>query len=389
MLLSRMKDGSHYKGFSVFALWVYELLLRFALLQVLLLSAGENITVSVNFPSKLCNIAINPLNGDVYVGAVNRLYQLNSNLESKYENETGPQRDNPDCYSGYNYATCKNVQNGDLGATDTSNFNQILEVDLKHGQLIACGTVYHGTCERRNLSDIRAYVEGNGISYITIGSNDPNFPMIGLVAPGPSGDDILYVGTSSTGKTATEYLSTRCRSGIYSLSTTAITGVNPFGILLLSDGQQQAAELDRSVALYYNRSYVAAFSINRYNYFLIRSVEDRLVSKIIQVCQGDPYYDSYVETRIVCETNYNLIQAGVFVQPSSYWANDLGITASDYIFLGAFLSSSSPSSSGVCVYRLTDIRSTFTTNIQQCEKGNINVSSGFSPGTPCTRSVRK
>lgn len=389
MLLSRMNDGSHTKGFSLFALWVYELVLRFALLQVLLLSAGESVTV--NFSSKLSNIAINPLNGDIYVGAVNRLYQLDSNLDNKHEAETGPQRDNPDCYSGYNYAKCISAQDQERIATDTNNFNQILEVDLKHNQLIACGTVYHGTCERRNLSDIGAYVEGSGTSYIRVGSNDANFLMVGLVAPGPSGDDILYVGTSSSGKTSSEYLQTNCRSGICSLSMTAITRVEPFGVLLTDSGDREAAELHQTVFLNYKPSYVAAFSIDNYSYFLTRLMENQLVSKIVQVCQRDQYYDSYVETRIECNTSdYSLIQAGVFVQPDSYWANELRITASDYIFLGAFSSSSSPSSSGVCVYRLKDIRSTFTTNIQQCDSGNMDFSSGFDPPKKqCTRQVRE
>src|SRR6218665_2944766 len=339
MLHSRMKDGPHSTGFSILVLWVYDLALSFALLQVLLLSAVESVPIQANFSSKLCNIAISPLNGDIYVGAVNRLYQLDSNLNNKYEARTGPQLDNPSCYNTYGGAKCAaNAElPAELDAIDTNNFNQILEVDLKHNQLIACGTVFHGACERRNLSNVNAFVEGNGTSYANVGTNDPNFPMIGLVAPGPDqlGDDILYIGTNSAGKSSAEYYLTNCRSGICSLYTRTTTGAQPFDVLLTSTNTREAAELGVGMALNYNRSYVAAFDINRYNYFSIRAMEKRLVSKIIQVCQGDPYYATYTEIRIMCNTSqigYNLIQAGVFVQPDSYWASDLRIAATDYIF---------------------------------------------------------
>lgn len=42
-------------------------------------------------------LTINPFNSDVYIGAVNRLYQLNSNLQVKHLANMGPQLDSAEC----------------------------------------------------------------------------------------------------------------------------------------------------------------------------------------------------------------------------------------------------------------------------------------------------
>lgn len=43
------------------------------------------------------HLTINPFNSDVYIGAVNRLYQLNSNLQVKHLANMGPQLDSAEC----------------------------------------------------------------------------------------------------------------------------------------------------------------------------------------------------------------------------------------------------------------------------------------------------
>lgn len=47
------------------------------------------------------HLTINPLNSDVYIGAVNRLYQLNSNLQVKHLANMGPQLDSAECPGAY------------------------------------------------------------------------------------------------------------------------------------------------------------------------------------------------------------------------------------------------------------------------------------------------
>lgn len=47
------------------------------------------------------HLTINPFNNDVYIGAVNRLYQLNSNLQVKHLANMGPQLDSAECPGVY------------------------------------------------------------------------------------------------------------------------------------------------------------------------------------------------------------------------------------------------------------------------------------------------
>lgn len=43
------------------------------------------------------HLQLNPFNNDVYIGAVNRIYQLNSNLQVKHVANMGPSLDSPEC----------------------------------------------------------------------------------------------------------------------------------------------------------------------------------------------------------------------------------------------------------------------------------------------------
>ncbi len=72
----------------------------------------------------------------VYVGGVNILYQLSSELELQVTVETGPEEDS--CPS----VDCYDV----IPKTLTDNVNKALVIDYENERLIACGTLYQGTC---------------------------------------------------------------------------------------------------------------------------------------------------------------------------------------------------------------------------------------------------
>lgn len=329
----------------------------------------ESSPISSIFQSNfsLSHLTMNNLTGAIYVGGENRLFQISENLEILNERNTGPRVDNVNCYSKYNFSsnTCAdyNDQNA-LMTTQRNNQNQILSVDVQHNQLVACGTLYHGACMSLNLTDISIQI----ISEVGgIGSNDPYTPMIGTVAQGPTGNNVLYVATASNDPTSLTYIQTQCKSGVCSLSLSSQS--KPFQVVSL--GADLSAPLT-DVGLKYNVTYVASFDINGYTYFFTRqptSVSSSTsISKIIQVCQQDKSYDSYVETQILCDRSGSLVQAGTFLLPGSLWANQLGINEGEYVFYGVF--SNSSSSSSVCFYPLKDIRKKFTENIECCYNGS-------------------
>lgn len=98
------------------------------------------------FPSDtlINNVVTDPRSGRLYVGAVNRLYQLSANLQVESRTETGPKRDNKQCTPPVTDA-CEE-------AVDTDNHNKLLLVQEATDVLVVCGSVFRGICSLRNLS---------------------------------------------------------------------------------------------------------------------------------------------------------------------------------------------------------------------------------------------
>lgn len=92
------------------------------------------------------NIVADPRTGMLYVGAVNAIYQLNSDLEVQSRAETGPKRDNRQCTPP--------VTDSCEEAKDTDNHNKLLLVHGAKDMLVVCGSIFRGICSQRNLSKV-------------------------------------------------------------------------------------------------------------------------------------------------------------------------------------------------------------------------------------------
>lgn len=92
------------------------------------------------------NVVADPRTGRLYVGAVNALYQLNSNLEEESRTETGPKRDNRQCTPPVTDA-CEE-------AVETDNHNKLLLVHDAEDKLVVCGSLFRGICSLKNLSKV-------------------------------------------------------------------------------------------------------------------------------------------------------------------------------------------------------------------------------------------
>lgn len=351
---------------------------------VIIFGKVDSIRISSSYPTgnsdpvKWRNLVIDPVTQTVYAGAVNRLFRFDKNLALIESTKTGPVLDNPDCYTELGKNPCLNANSAKFPSSLMDNFNQVLVVDQKHQQLVTCGNVYQGTCETRSLTNIslsRNYTWQLS-DYVVVASR--TYPTVAFVGPGPFGDDVLYVGTGYPGKAYTEWYLAKYLAGI---SSRNLTGPGTF--LVTEDDSLPTiygtrAILTQEAAVKYRINYVAGFSLNGFSYFLttqpepfnLSFISDVITSKLVQICQGDKYFDSYVEMRIICNSSgvdYNLIQAAAFIQPGTTLARDLGLTVNDYILLGVFSTSNQSNfGSAVCIYPLSDIRRTFTRNIQKC-----------------------
>ena len=84
------------------------------------LSSSSNLTFRPSPTTDLRRLAVDPLTGRVYVGAVNHIYQLNSNLTLVVDVSTGPVLDDKTCYT-FNrtgHPVCSRL-------TTTDNYNQV------------------------------------------------------------------------------------------------------------------------------------------------------------------------------------------------------------------------------------------------------------------------
>ncbi len=93
----------------------------------------------------LQNLVVNKESGLVYVGGVNRLFQLSPDLERQVTVETGPREDNLQCPA----SGCSD----DVATQLTDNVNKALVVDPYHNQLIVCGTLHQGMCSFNKIKN--------------------------------------------------------------------------------------------------------------------------------------------------------------------------------------------------------------------------------------------
>jgi hypothetical protein len=80
------------------------------------------------------HLAVNPNSSDIYVGGVNKIYQLDSQLQLKHLVSLGPRLDSPDCPVTGN---CPSVQK-----KLTNYYNKVLLVDAFNHRLISCGSLF-------------------------------------------------------------------------------------------------------------------------------------------------------------------------------------------------------------------------------------------------------
>lgn len=267
------------------------------------------------------HLVLAPGQGTLYVGAVNHLFQLSPELKMEAVAVTGPVIDSPDCVPFRDLAECPQAQL-------TDNVNQLLLVSSRANELVACGQVRQGVCEKRSLGDVaqvlyQAEDPGDGQF---VAANTPGVTTVGLVVSLP-GQDLLLVARGLAGKLS---------AGVPPLTVRQMAGPQPFS----SEGLGRLVVGDFSD---YNNSYVGAFSDAHFAYFVFRRrgarAQAEYRSYVARVCLGDVNLYSYVEVPLACH-GQGLIQAA-FLSPDT--------------LLGAFAAGISQAQSALCAFPLADL----------------------------------
>ncbi|XP_015793671.1 plexin-A2 [Tetranychus urticae] len=322
---------------------------------------------------KFNHLTVNDYTGQVYIGAVNRIYQLNSNLRLETSVEMGPRPDSAECPVTRN---CPGIR-----LKPTNYWNKALVIDYPKSQLISCGSLFQGVCSVHRSENISIHETPANESVV---ANNATASTVAFIAPGPSSltrMHVLYVGVSYTGNGP-------YGSDVPTVSSRSLDSSNMF--LVAATGVTTGTRLlvnslarDR-----YPISYVYGFSYQGFSYFVTFQKKTSespkpFISKLVRICQKDLHYYSYTEVPLVCksdEHDYNLAQAAYVGNPGSELAVSLGITAQDKVLFVVFAKSldkgdvynQPDTKSALCVYALSAVHRKFTQNIQHCFNGNGN-----------------
>ncbi|XP_059397387.1 plexin-B1-like isoform X4 [Carassius carassius] len=277
--------------------------------------------------------------GTVYVGARDHLFQLAGldGLRLEVDERTGPVRDSKDCLPPVTLENCPQ-------AGLVNNHNKLLLVDPYSLQLITCGSVHQGTCQKRSLANVSEvlFSAERPVDTQYVAANDPTVSTVGLVVRPQDKDPVLYVGrgyTSSHPPVSTRQLSTE---PMFSYEETAKLAV--------------AGRLSE-----YDHNFVATFARRNHVYFLFYRRDLKASSReyrtyVARVCLDDHAYYSYVEVPLMCRSgstgrNYSFLQgAQVSGEESGGSQVLMGVFS-----MGVSAANGPGEESALCVYSLNDV----------------------------------
>lgn len=269
--------------------------------------------------SRLNHLLLDTHSGHVYVGAVNVLYHLSPDLQLLSWGKTGPKLDSPDCLPPIDPTDCSQAE-----TTDNTNKLLLLEEVKERNQrnLIVCGTVLQGICEKRSLENVSQviYKTDNPVDTQYVAANDPRVSTVGVVVE-QKGDLLMLVGRGYTSKGP---------GGIPPITMRRLTSVTQHSAPAFS--HEELGKLVVGSYSEYNNHFVKAFSHNNYVYFVFsrRDVWGKREYRtyVSRLCAGDPNFYSYVEVPLSCGGGYNLAQAAVLgyhrEQPTLFVAMAMG-----------------------------------------------------------------
>lgn len=323
------------------------------------------------------HIAVDKSTGAVYAAGVNKLYQLDPDLNLLQTVETGPVDDAPDCS-----ATGCAAENR-KSMKPTNNINKVLLLDYLRARVIVCGTVRQGSCQVRDLRNITILTRNVSEP---IAANNASASTVAFIAPGPPKfpvSHVLYIGVTYSGQSA-------YRHEVPAVASRSLEDDHFFEIAVT-----EVTTSTRMLVNNYHRpsfpiTYVYGFGSGKFSYFLTRqrsgvNADAPYVSKLVRICQNDSAYYSYTEVPLKCRdsngNDYNLVQAAYVGKAGNELSSQLGIQIKDDVLFAVF-SPSDPtkgagsdyptSESALCVYSLKNIQTKFIHNIQECFRGNGN-----------------
>uniref|UniRef100_A0A673B015 Plexin A2 n=1 Tax=Sphaeramia orbicularis TaxID=375764 RepID=A0A673B015_9TELE len=334
----------------------------------------------------LNHLTVHQSTGALYVGAINRIYKLSTNLTLLVSHDTGPEYDNKACYPPLIVQPCSEP----LASTD--NVNKLLLIDYSHNRLLACGSLYQGVCKLMRLDDLFILVEPTHKKEHYLSSDNQTGTMFGVVVPSQGQDATLYIGTAVGGKQ--DYFPTISSRKLprdpessamldYELHTDFVSSL----IKIPSDTLALVPHFD----IYY----IYGFASGSFVYFMTVQPETPengmpaggspgdlfYTSRIIRLCKGDKKFHSYVSLPVGCVhrgEEYRLLQAAYLSKAGRILARSLNISAQEDVLFAVFSKGQKqyndpPDHSALCVFTIQDINTRIKERLQSCYQGEGNL----------------
>ncbi|XP_065213054.1 plexin-A4-like [Planococcus citri] len=276
---------------------------------------------------KFNHMVVYSLRDWVFIGAVNRLYQLDSNLKVVRNWTTGPEND------------CKYSWN--VFYTRTDNHNKMLLLDYINSQLLLCGSVsppckiyrIEGTPSKtlKSLCDIP-------VADVEMAS------VVAFIAPNSRHKCLSrswWFGCKEYGTLPVLHVGIKYMHQEHQSKASALARADLRENTLIKVAKKT---LENEYKENYISSYVHGFSSGSYNYFLTTEINaaqpSKSKSKLMRINLDDENYSSYTEIYIECHddkgTEYNLAKAAFVGMSGSQLANSLNIKLEDDVLFGIF-----------------------------------------------------
>uniref|UniRef100_A0A8D0GD33 Plexin-A1 n=1 Tax=Sphenodon punctatus TaxID=8508 RepID=A0A8D0GD33_SPHPU len=332
----------------------------------------------------LTHLVVHNKTGEVYVGAINRIYKLSNNLTLLRTHVTGPVDDNEKCYPPPSVQSCPH------GLVTTNNVNKLLLVDYSGNRLIACGSASQGICQFLRLDDLFKLGEPHHRKEHYLSSVNESGTMSGVIIEVPNGHNKLFIGTPIDGKS--EYFPTLSSRKLMANEENA----EMFGFVYQDEfvsSQLKIPSDTLSKFPTFDIYYIYSFSSEQFVYYLTLQLDTQLTSpdstgeqfftsKIVRLCVDDPKFYSYVEFPIGCVRDgieYRLIQDAYLSKPGKALAKQLGISEREDILFTIFSQGQKnrvkpPKESVLCLFNLKKIKDKIKDRIQSCYRGEGKLS---------------
>ncbi|XP_044066590.1 plexin-A1-like isoform X3 [Siniperca chuatsi] len=334
----------------------------------------------------LTHLVVHNKTGEVYLGAINWIYKLSSNLTKLRSHVTGPVTDNPRCYPPPGVQSCPHE------LVQTSNVNKLLLLDAAHNRLIACGSTSQGICQFLRLDDLFKLGEPHHRKEHYLSSVAEAGTMSGVVISPDlfGGGGKLFVGTPIDGKS--EYFPTLSSRKLMSNEENA----DMFSFVYQDEfvsSQLKIPSDTLSKFPAFDIYYIYGFNSEQFVYYLTLQLDTQLTSpdasseqfftsKIVRLCVDDPKFYSYVEFPIGCTKDgveYRLVQDAYLARPGTRLARSLGIQEHEEVLFTVFAQGQKnrakpPKESALCLFTMRRIKEKIKERIQSCYRGEGKLS---------------